>query len=455
MPKKSILISSSSAKRWEAPLSRFTYDTDTQYVSIENLSSSQFVLTGAVSGVLISSGGVVTAYKAIDYSGSYLVSDGNKWTVGSAGNASIGPVSGDLSGSYPNPRFKNIGNVTTGYLPIARGGFSGSNNYNLLSAIPSGSLILASGTGSLTFVSTASYIAAGGAAGGDWILGSVSGTTQWAVVTASAPAMDVNVQFFTCSSPTTTTTGSWIKQNPNHQWARVMLQAGGGGGGGMTTSPNPANTYYTAGGGAGGFTDIVIYVGNISMANITVGGGGAGSVAVFPARGGSGASSSFSASNVFISSFGGTGGASSVSVPSATGGGGGIGLTYVGGDGSDYNLVAPGAVGSGGGGNNNFTPGQGLGIAPTASLYVNNIVNAGGYTTGPAEGAFPPGRYTSLYGYNIPVGFGSGGNGNAYGLSAPGGSGSYGGGGGGGGYRGDSYSKGGNGGGGFVVVVSY
>ena len=442
---KSILISSGSAKRTAVPNNAFTYDTDTQYVSINNLSSSQLVLTGAVSGVLISSGGVVTAYKASENSGSYLVTDGTKWTVGSAGNASIGPVSGDLSGSYPNPKFRNIGNVNTGTLPIARGGFSGSGNYNLLSAIPSGSLILASGTGSLTVVSTASYVAAGGA-GDAWVLGSVSGTTQWAAVTASAPAQDANVQFFTCSTPTVTTTGSWVKQNPNHQWARVMLQGGGGGGGGVATAPL---AYYASGGSGGGFTDIVVYIGNILSASVTVGAGSTGSYA-FSVRANTGGSSSFSASNIFVSAGGGGGGVwvTNVGIDSLPG----IGLTYEGGVGSAWTGTTGtnggNSSGAGGGGSS-----AGVSISSVSGgisgMYYTNT--AGGIsTTGPkgGSGSFTP----NLFGYNIPIGFGSGGGSVSYANIGDGGDGILGSGGGG---SARSGGRGGNGGGGFVVVVSY
>lgn len=424
---KSILISSGSAKRAAVTSNRFTYDTDTKYVSIDNISSSQLVLTGAVSGVLISSGGVVTAYKASEYPNNYLISDGIKWVVGSAGSISIGNVSGTLTGSYPNPRFIDITNVNTGSLPVARGGFSGSGNYNLLSSIPSGSLILASGTGSLTVVSTASYSSTGDA----WVLASVSGTSVWAAVTASAPAKDANVQFFTCSSPLTSSTDQvWTKMNPNHQWARVMLQGGGGGGG---VGPGAASAIAQSGGGAGGFTDIVVYIAHILSASITVGAGALGRDTVanttYLAN-----SSSFSASNIFISARAG------ISGSPLGAGAGGVGLTYNGGDGSTQ--IAPGGAsppggalgGAGGGASGN--PGS---VGGKGGLYTTDTTSSV-----PSQGSnFKP----NLYGYNIPIGFGAGGyNGGFNGV--------YGSGGGGTGNN-NNPVKAGNGGDGFVIVVSY
>jgi hypothetical protein len=422
MPIKNILLSSGSAKRWSAPGNRFTYDTDTEYISIDNLSSSQFVLNGAISSVLINSGGIVTAYAANTNSGSYLVTDNTKWTVGSAGNVSIGPVSGTLSGRYPNPRFVDITYVDTGSLPVARGGFSGSGNFNLLSSIPSGSLIVANGTGSLTVVSTASY-----AEGNDYVLASVSGSSVWAAVTASAPVRDANVQFFTCSAPLTNTTASWVKQNPNHQWARVMLQAGGGAGAFGAGAVG-------AGGGAGGFTDITVYLGSTSTGVVTIGRGGkaiaSGAANRIPAG-----SSSFSASNIFVSAREGENGVS----PGNPGGAGGAGLTYNGGTGGTAPGGAGGSSAGSGGGAGSYT-GTGFILGGTGGMYYSEITAS----TSPVDGR----SFSGIFGYNIPLGFGSGGSyrgaapitaGN--GISGSGGSGMSGG--------------SGNGGDGWVVVVSY
>jgi hypothetical protein len=425
MPKKNILISSGSAKRWSAPGNRLTYDTDTRYISIDNLSSSQLILTGAISGVLINSGGVITSYKAADYSGSYLITNGSVWTVGSAGSASIGPVSGDISGSYPNPRFSNINNINTGSLPVARGGFSGSGNFNLLSSIPSGSLIVANGTASLITISTASYVE-----GNDYVLASVSGSSIWASVTASAPARDANVQYFTCFI---------------HQWARVMLQAGGGGGGGAAYS---TTGIFLTGGGAGGFTDLTVYVGNISSATITVGAGTIGSY-VAATRANTGASSSFSASDIFVSAGGGGGGIGS---PTGTtiGGVGGTGLTYNGGNGTGAPTAALPDESSGSSGGGLFGGTNPLKSGSIAAAYSLNI--AGGVGGTPTSAGSPGNGSINLFGYNIPIGFGSGGgaagNNLAFGNAGSGISGSGGGGG---------FGPGGsgNGGDGFVAVISY
>jgi hypothetical protein len=412
---KNILLSSGSAKRWSAPENRFAYDTDTEYISIDNLSSSQFVLTGAISSVLINSGGIVTAYAASTNSGSYLVTDNTKWTVGSAGNVSIGPVSGTLSGSYPNPRFVDITYVDTGSLPVARGGFSGSGNFNLLRTIPSGSLIVANGTGSLTTISTASYVE-----GNDYVLASVSGSSVWAVVTASAPARDANVQYFTCSSPTVTTTGSWVKQNPNHQWARVMLQGGGGGGSVYTAGSTPGQK----GGGGGGFTDIVVYVGNILSASITVGAGALGKTSTIGTTY-IAYSSSFSASNIFISA----GAGKSGDLTAAGGAAGGIGLTFTGGAGGDPSGESSAGAGGGGGG---FS-----GVGGSGGLYTAEV----------ASSPNPANNYKlNFFGYNIPIGFGAGGRSRQNGIYGSGG---------GGGPNDNNAIKAGDGGDGFVVVVSY
>lgn len=462
MPKKSILISSGSAKRWAIPSNKFTYDTDTGYVSIDSLSSSQLTITGAINSVLVSSGGVIAAYKAEGNSGSYLVSDGTKWTAGSAGNVSIGPVSGTLTGSYPNPKFIDITYVESGSLPVARGGLSGSGNYNLLTAIPSGSLILASGIGSLTVVSTASYSQTGDA----WVLASVSGTTQWAAVTASAPERDANVQFFTCSNPLTSSTNQiWTKMNPNHQWARVMLQGGGGGGGGAVSS---SLTNGCVGGSGGGFTDIVVYVGNILSASIVVGAGGLGgriatNTGSNLSPGLSGVSSSFSASGIFVSAGSGSGGVANSNTNSSDGG---IGLTYVGGIGGlgansailNIGGSSSGAAGGGGGGIGAVFAGSG----GTSGMYTTEVTGGIGgnyYTLGSTQGASGS-SLVNLYGYQLPFSFGSGGGGGGAvsGTSSSyGGNGIFGSGGGGGGRTATSagFSYGGNGGDGWVVVISY
>jgi hypothetical protein len=426
MPKKNILMSSGSTRTYVAPSNKFTYDTDTGYVSVDNISSSNFAFPNAANSILVSSGGIITPYIA-DISNKYVISDGNKWGTGQITNAAIGIVDGDLTGSLPNPTVKNLSNVATGSLPIQYGGFSGSGQANVLSSVANTSIIIANNTGSLTNFSSGSGL---DFANNTYILASVSGTTRWAAVTASAAIRDANVQYFTCSNNLTSSIQTWTKANPDHSWARIMLL--GGGGAGATGSATSGG----GGGGSAGFTDISVYVANITSGTVTVGAGGAGSVGSTPRNG---VSSSFSATNIFLSANGGSGALLTVA------GNNGNGFTLDGVDGGAGSTAA-GAVGTGGsgagaGGGGGTTGG----VGGASGLYY--LTASGGTASNP--GTFQP----NLYGYTIPIGFGSGGGGG--GTAAAGGSGSYGAGGGGGGRNPAGQTNGGDGGSGFVVVVSY
>jgi len=433
MAKNSILLSNDDGNELLTDIANLSYDDVTSHIAINNISASQFVLTGAVNAVLLNQNGRVVARNAASNSGSVLLTDGSSWVVAPMpSNLSVGTVGGDLSGSYPTPVFRNISNVRTGSLPVSRGGLSGSG----ISSIPSGSLIIANGTGNLIAVSTASYNGSG-----DWVLGAVNNGASWGAVTASAPARDVNLQHFTCSVIGTSRTVTWTKGNPNHQWARVMMQAGGGGGGGAST----LNGLNASGGGGGGFTDTVIYIGNINTATITVGAGGLGSMV--NTRASDGVSSSFSASNIFVSAGGGTGGTNG-NVPGA----GGVGLTYSGGAGGG---ATTSAATNGAGGSSSGASGGGAGsysatvpekIAGTAGQYVSEATNTVG-----SSGNFKSG----LFSYAVPFGFGTGGSGGAL-DSAASPNGVYGGGGGGAGrLLSGSPNSGGRGGDGFVIILSY
>jgi hypothetical protein len=432
MAKNSILLSNDDGNELLTDIANLSYDDATSYLSVNDISASQFVLTDAVNAILLNIDGQITAKNAADNSGSYLVTDGTKWIDGTVANSALGTAGGDLSGSYPTPLFRNITNVRTGSLPIARGGLSGSG----ISSIPSGSLIIANGTGNLIAVSTASYNGSG-----DWVLGAVNNGASWGAVTASAPARDVNLQHFTCSVAGTSRTVTWTKANSNHQWARIMMQAGGGGGGGAAT----LNGLNASGGGGGGFTDTVIYIGNISTATVTVGAGGIGSSTNLIAS--SGVSSSFSASSIFVSAVGGTGGTNG-NVPGA----GGIGLTYAGGAGGG---ATTSAVTNGAGGSSSGASGGGAGsysatvpekIAGTAGRYAAETTN-----TVASDGNFK----SNLFNYAVPFGFGTGGSGGALNASASP-NGVYGGGGGGAGrLTSGSPNSGGRGGDGFVIILSY
>lgn len=426
MPKKSIVLSNQNGRIRTSRSASFSYDTDTKYISISDLSASTISINGAYNSIFTVVSGVITPINAADNNSKYIVSDGTKWIADFPSNAAVGIAEGDLTGSYPNPKFKNISNISTGSLRIARGGLSGSGLANILSTIPSGSLLIANGTASISYISTASisdYTK-------DYVLGT-AGNLNWSVITASAAERDVDVQYFTCSNPLTTSIQTWTKNNSNHRWARVMIQAGGGCG---TYAPSTV----PAGGGAGGFTDTVIYVGNINTATITVGQGATGSISGVGA--GTAHSSSFSASNTFLSALPGGNGTA------ATPGTGGLGLTFTGGiGGGNTNDLPPNALGSAGGAYGIVTTNV---IGGTAGAFSTNttasITNANGLYK------------SNLYGYNVPIGFGSGGSfsGSTTAANSIAGNGIFGSGG--AGARGaGAGGRTGNGGSGFVVIVSY
>jgi len=434
MSKLGISLSNGDGRNTSTPTSSVNYDDVTQYLTINDISGSNFVLSGANNAIISVSGGVFIPYNAANYSNYYMVTDGSKW-IPALASITVGTASGDLSGSYPTPTIRNIGNVNTGSLKIANGGLSGSGQNNILNNISSGSLVIANSTSTLTAVSTASYNGIG-----DWVLGSTDGNS-WRAVTASAPTMDINVQYFIGGSTTTLGgTYTWTKTSANHKWVRLLIQAGGGGGGGSQTT-----SYGASGGGAGGFTDVTQYIGNITTATIVVGAGGYQGTTNEVAE--TGGTSSFSLTGVFFSAAGGKGGIYGLSA----GGVGGIGLTFNGSDGGDESSTAaaitpgvdgPGASGGGGG-------------AYSAPITAENGGTAGRYTTNTTAPA-GNGSYTpNLFGYNIPIGFGTGGRGGAYGVS--GSFGVFGGGGGGAGrfITGGSVCYGGHGGSGFVVVISF
>lgn len=433
MAKNSILLSNDDGNELLTDSTLVSYDDASGYLAVSNISASQLVLTGAVNAVLLNDNGVISAKKASDNSGSYLVSDGTKWTVGSVANAALGTAAGDLGGTYPSPTFRNIGNVISGSLPVARGGLSGSG----INSIPSGSLVIASGNGTLTAVSTASYNGSG-----EWVLGATNNGTTWGAVTASAHARDANLQYFTCSVAGTSRTVSWTKANSNHQWARIMLQAGGGGGGGAAT----LNGNNASGGGAGGFTDIVVYLGSTSTGTVTVGAGGLGSST--NTIGSSGVSSSFSASGIFISAAGGTGGTNG-NVPGA----GGTGLTYTGGAGGGATTSAPTNAA---GGSSAGASGGGAGAYNTTTVLQKAGGTAGQYITNTTNSVGSDGNFTSnLLNYAVPLGFGTGGSGGiADSAASP--NGVFGGGGGGAGrLLSGSPNSGGRGGDGFALILTY
>jgi hypothetical protein len=446
MAKYPIIASNGDGSSLLLPTASINYDNDNKYLTATNISASNLILSGANNAVISVSGGVFIPYNAASYSGSYITSDGVSWRPALQPLVSAGTASGDLTGSYPNPTVRSISNVNTGSLKVANGGLSGSGQANILSSIPSGSLIIANGTGNIIQVSTSSYDGVG-----DWILGATNAGTTWGATRATAATKDQNVQYFTCPVANTTAVHTWTKANSNHKWARLLIQAGGGAGAaGGLVSASPS-TDATAGGAGGGFTDTTVYLGNISTATVTVGAGGiAATTFVYNTYAPPGTPSSFSATGLFFSAEGGRGAntAASSTLLIATSG---KGMTFNGGSGSIGRsaVAGPGApsAGASGGGmggvsapiNGSAGGTSGVGTTNTAGVALSH-------------GSFAP----NLFGYTLPLGFGTGGSGGAF----PGGWGYNGvfGGGGGGSAKASPTSwpvRGGNGGDGFVVVISY
>jgi hypothetical protein len=442
MSKNNILLSNDDGKILLSNTASFSYDDETAYIGINNISASNITLSGSENSLLFSKNGIIGGIQASPSSNQYVVSSGTDWTLQQSVSLPIGVAGGDLSGFLPNPTVKSLSNVKTGSLPIRYGGLSGSGQTNILSSIPNNSIIIADSTGSLAAFVTGSGL--------DYtknlLLGSNSGNGAWGVVDASSVVLDIDVQYFTCSVAGQTSIQTWTKKKPNHKFARVIAQAGGGGGGGSATIGGNS----ASGGGGGGYTDITVYVANISSANVTVGAGGSGVDVNTIAS--SGISSSFSATNIFISANGGTGGINGNAAGS--GGNSGTGFTVDGGAGGDAigatSTAGFNSGGASGGGSGVITSiaGKNGGIAGQYS-----VNTAGG--VGVISGNGGDGSYTqNLFGYSIPIGFGSGGAGGS--LDCNGGNGVFGGGGGGAGrITALPANRGGNGGDGFVVVVTY
>lgn len=430
MAKYGLLLSNEDGRTISTLTTSISYDDFNKYVYIKNISSSLFQITGANNSLLINNNGIIEKYNASLYPNSFVGTDGTKFILINNPSAVVGSCTGDLGGNYPNPIFKNISNVNAGVLPVARGGLGNSGIAN----IPQNSLIIANSQTTISSVNTANYNGVG-----EWVLGAVNNGSSWGLVPASAQAMDVNIQHFV-GNGLDGATYTWNKTNSNHKWARVLLQGGGGGGGG---SPGVSNA--GSGGGGGGFTDIVIYIGNINAATIAIGEGGYGSDT--SARASSGGDTSFSAGNLYLAARGGQGGAYN-----AAPGVGGVGLTFDGSSGgaigttnaaTTSGAISRGASGGGGGGYSNTITPEPAGIAgvyvanTTPTLYSNGIYNR------------------NIFGYNIDIGFGTGGSGGQY--SANGYDGVFGGGGGGGGrfLAGFNPTRGGRGGSGWAVIISY
>jgi hypothetical protein len=420
---KSILLSNGNGTILESPTGSFGYDDNTDYIYISTLSASQINISGASNSVFISDNGQISALPAAGNSGKFIVSDGNRLVVDSAQNIANGNTSGDLSGSYPSPIVKSLSNAVSGTLPVSLGGLG-----NTLSDIPSGSLILASGTGSLVAVSTANATSSTE----EYVLGSNNGA--WAAINASAVQRDVSVQFFTCSAANTTSTYTWTKSNPNHIWARVMIQAGGGAGAGSGTVLNAANG---GGGGGGGFSDFTMFVSGVNSATVVVGAGGT-STSTANTNAQAGSDTTFSGpSGLYLRAAGGGGGTTTA------GGAGGIGFNFYGSSGGDAGVGLDSAGASGGGAGSNIADGFAGGIA---SKFLNPVIapvnSSGSYKE-------------NIFQFIVPFGFGTGGSGGGQNMSGyPG---AFGGGGGGAGAGTSPFPGrfGGNGGDGFAIIVSY
>lgn len=439
MSKYGISLSDGSGKTIITSTSSVNFEDTTKYLTIDHISASAFALNGANNSIITVANGALIPYKAADYSGSYMTTNGSTWIPLPYSLLPVGTASGDLSGSYPNPTFVNISNIATGSLKVANGGLSGSSGANELSSIASGSLIIANSPTSFTAVPTSGFNGIG-----DWVLGSINAGSTWGLVTASAPIKDINIQYFIGSSTTGGGTYTWTKANSNHKWVRLLIQAGGGGGGGGGTAPTDAGP--GSGGGAGGFTDLTMHIGTVSTATVVVGAGGAGASVPVTARN-SGENSFFSCAAGYAAAKGGGGGQRADSV----GGAGGLGLTSNGSDGGGVGSTAAATLP----GDDSIVASGGGGGGYSGTVLEENGGMAGKYTTNTAapsgNGAFTP----NLYGYTIPIGFGTGGRG-GYVNAGAGSDGVFGGGGGGSGrWTSGGVSSGGNGGSGFVVVISY
>lgn len=409
---------------------------------------------------------------------SYLRSNGTNWIFATASGQLSGnfAVGSDISGTFGNGIVTNITNVTSGILPISRGGTG-------ISSFLSGGIVFNDLSSQLKFVKPDSNGAVLRPSGSGWYSGGASGSS-------SGP---VNAAYFTCSSPGVSTSYTWTKP-AGYSNVRVVLMAGGGGGGGA--SPGPAATSCGGGGGAGGLSmyEFTIDAALTPTYAILVGGGGAGGLNVGglvdpPNRGGDGGNSFFINPDFFIGldgnttypspqfyAYGGSGGAQGF----RTGIGGGYGQgpgwgnlsRQLGGSGSVRNttIYQPSGIASGGGAAGSYNS-----VVPVAAdggdfLILNATVAArgvSGITNLPTASPGTPGGVTTISlgiypDYPIYIGGGGGGGGSRGGLSptsaTSGAPGIYGSGGGGAGKTGPNYDAalnigGGRGGDGYVLVV--
>jgi hypothetical protein len=465
MANKKILVSSGNGKRQTIPTLSGTsslYFDDATNTIVAKSGSISTLQVGTTSSMLVASSGVVSAIP-VGTSGSMLVYNGSSWTT-TPSTIPVGAAGGDLTGSYPTPQVKGVGNVVSGTLAIANGGTGRTT-------LTSGSILVGNS-------SQVGLIAPN--ANGD-VLTVSSGV--WGSVTG---LVAIDIQMFTGSGAAT-----WTKPT-GARFARVLLQgAGGGGGSGWTRTATSQTVAGGAGGGSGGFTDIMISVIDLSSSAtipVYVGQGGAGNVSIFggATAGGAGEQSRFgvndansapSASNAkyYCSAGGGSGGSSSSTA--AAGGAGGFGLTILGSAGAtstagggattDATSSYFGATGGGAGGGVTTT---GTGAFGSKGGTILEPINTIGGNDGPgaSNAAGTSGgtgnSVNSYFGFlsaiGLKFGTGGGGGGGSGGASSTfGGSGgtggNYGGGGGGGGSGYFNTQSGGNGSKGFVIVISY
>lgn len=312
MAKKGIILSNGDGRVTWTNTASVSIDDGTggsvaNNISASFISASSLVLTGisaATTRILSASNGTFSTFgtgtAATD--GGSIVYNGTSWVATNIKSYDYsGSVGGDLSGSYgyeSDVKVTNIGNVSSGTLPVNFGGTGASltkaNNFVMDVSRSAG------GTPTFSTISVNS---------GSML---VTSDNKWQSL---KPSYVPDVRYYLSGS--TGNTFTWNRPI-NAKFARVILQGAGGGGGGGGSNQG-------GGGGSGGLTDIILDVSSIQTASVTVGLGGAGGA---------------------ISGNGSTGGSSIFSAYSASGGGGGIGGTRTGGSGG-IGITKNGGAGGG------------------------------------------------------------------------------------------------------------